>query len=136
MIKNHELPPNDALSYMALTSFAWRHFIKYGKDNPDKAGKDKIDLACIRLFARLEQSDRDLLEFYGVRNETNSYILSGYAYETGQSSREINTRFRWLCYKLAVEAGLINPFAWIEPPQHYTPPPTPKKKGNDENEYE
>ena len=94
---------------------------------------DKLDSACISLFKKLDEADRDLITFYGTRTEINAYVLTGYANERGISKAEVTTRFNWLCYRLALEAHLINGFAWIEPPQHHKEPTVPKKKGKTEN---
>ena len=119
MIENREILTETTPFYFIRTAFSWRLYIKCKVNNTTVKNMDRIDKACITLFPKLEQSDKELLMFFGGRSETSDYVLSGYARETGTQKQEVRIRFHWLCWRLAVKSGLINPFYWIEPPQHY-----------------
>ena len=105
--------------YYQLCASAWRSFIMHRYDKCDLDSEKRLMSAAEKVYRDLEQSDKELLSFYGYGHGLPNDALAGYSYEKNISRSEIRTRFNWLCYRLAVEAGIINRFSWLPPPEHF-----------------
>ena len=115
-------------SYMPLTMHAWKAFVKYRHDVKHLDFEKRMSDACYKVYRALDERDRALIRYYG-RKKSERMEDEPYYAEFRSDMKEAKIRYHWLNYQLAVTAGIIGPYATIEPPQHRT-----KTERNEDNE--
>ena len=118
--------------YMYLTASTWRMFIKYGNQKCDLESEKRLMEATKAVFETLEESDRELLRFYGERHGLREESLAAYSYKNNIPRQQIRKRFGYLCYLLAVQLRLISSLVWYHP----TESNITIKKGKNNNEQQ